>query len=378
MLINLSVFVVLLILVNWMAGVLYRSGAFSPGQVREYLPVCSREDSIAQAVKDYHQMNAKYVPYVGWVMKGEDTPTIHVNEKGIREHKPPGRVSDGAPEVFFFGGSTMWGQFVKDSKTIPALFNEYKKEFKVVNHGQIAYNSHQELISLANLYYLGERPEYVLFYDGWNDAGMFCSSEVNPPDHFKVFEFERKINGNWYNWFRSGLHELFVRNILLVGTALKEKDEKIHGASKLTMATTPYGFDCCDDPEKLELVTEGLLRNWKMAKDLVENRGGRFIALLQPVAFYGSPDIRYLGFGREEISRKDFAEKKNYEAFYDLLRRKILEKEYNTWVFDLSDSFDGQKVYIDRGHVTARGNDIIARRIAAIFDQMQAATTSEE
>jgi lysophospholipase L1-like esterase len=99
--------------------------------------------------------------------------------KGIRKSVPSyyGRTaSDDTLDIYFFGGSTMFGFNVLDHETIPSRFLQlYAKKYpsgkpvRVVNLGTPTYYSYQELVQLSNLVYNGSRPDVLVFLDGIND-----------------------------------------------------------------------------------------------------------------------------------------------------------------------------------------------------------------
>jgi len=89
---------------------------------------------------------------------------------------------------------------------------------------------------------------------------------------------------------------------------------------------------------------------------LVEASGGRFIAILQPVSSVGKPRREYLPPQPEWDLR--------YHRAYGRIRSRI-KAEGEGWAYDFSTAFDGDEApYIDSFHVSARGNAIIAERMA--------------
>lgn len=113
---------------------------------------------------------------------------------------------------------------------------------------------------------------------------------------------------------------------------------------------------CDRDPARAAAVASHLLRNWEIARTLVQSYGGRFIGILQPVSGAGSPQIEHLDL--------DPAITTNYAATYAEIR-PLLRKRNLAWTWDLSDSFDiDRPLYIDHAHVIGDGNGLIAARIA--------------
>jgi hypothetical protein len=102
-----------------------------------------------------------------------------------------------------------------------------------------------------------------------------------------------------------------------------------------------------------------MMKNWEMAHEIVTNRGGKFIAVLQPAAYIGAPRTDHLKLD-EELG-------KNFKEVYRQIQLKIAERKH-PWIYDLSDSFDGDEyVFIDFCHVSPNGNEIIAREISNII-----------
>ena len=95
---------------------------------------------------------------------------------GVREsHQAVGEDAD-VPEVWFLGGSTMWGEGQRDDHTIPSeiarLADEAGTPIRVVNLGERGYVSRQELELFDRELFLREAPDLAVFYDGTNDMNV--------------------------------------------------------------------------------------------------------------------------------------------------------------------------------------------------------------
>ncbi|HET9487322.1 MAG TPA: hypothetical protein VFO54_07810, partial [Chryseosolibacter sp.] len=169
--INIAVFAVLLVALNWACGVYLKKTTRSR---RAELPNYAMEQEHAKAVfADYNRIQHRYEPFVGWKTLPYNGKTTHISAEGLRTHQAA-RAVDSGKVVRFFGGSTMWGEGSDDQHTIPALFNALNPDVKVFNHGQLAYNTRQELDDLISVYSRNEKTEIVIFYDGVNDAAFLC------------------------------------------------------------------------------------------------------------------------------------------------------------------------------------------------------------
>jgi hypothetical protein len=111
-------------------------------------------------------------------------------------------------DIYFFGGSTMFGFNVLDYETIPSQFVQLYKEkypdgksIRVHNYGTPTYYSYQELILFTNLIYNGHKPDIVVFLDGINDF-WFATAAYYRQSYFsyvfrQVFEKGLKTNGKF-------------------------------------------------------------------------------------------------------------------------------------------------------------------------------------
>ncbi|MCE7862671.1 MAG: hypothetical protein DYG99_03915 [Bacteroidetes bacterium CHB5] len=344
--INLAIFLVLLIVVNWGCG-LYMSGL--GGEKRNELPNYADDRQLAKDIfHDYHQVSHRYKPFTEWQMLPYAGKTLTIDETGYRVHQPPAKTEAG-PVVRFFGGSTMWGEGADDAHTIPALFHSKFKKGTVANHGQLAYNSRQGLETLITLYAQGKQTDVAVFYDGVNDAAFLCPTEINElPGHRLVPMFQNKIYGGKKQVALTILNNLFTENVLLVIRHLKNVNNQNKGLYN------------CADAEKGKEVARMLVETWEMANALVTSRGGKFIAVLQPASYLGKPRLDHLELN-EELGV-------NFRFVYNEVKRLMAERNH-TWFVDMTDAFDGdQYIYIDFCHVTAAGNEIIADRVNKILE----------
>ena len=166
--INVVTFLVLLFIVNWLVGIYLKRTQTT----RDALPNYDNDREHAKAIfRDYNSIKHEYYPFVGWKMLKYKGPTTTIDENGYRLHTSR---ANGKPQrtVHFFGGSTMWGEGSDDEHTIPALYNTRFPTDTVVNHGQLAYNTRQEVDALISLYSKKINPDLVVFYDGVNDAAF--------------------------------------------------------------------------------------------------------------------------------------------------------------------------------------------------------------
>jgi len=345
--INLVSFVVLLFIVNWLAGYFIKK----PAQATRYeLPNYEQDREYAKEVfRDYNSVKHEYYPFVGWKTKPYSGKTTHIDETGERIHTPPANNASPEKKVRFFGGSTMWGEGSDDQNTIPALFNQKFPKYKVHNHGQLAYNTRQELDALINLYSKNDKTDLVIFYDGVNDAAFLCPKEIDElPAHRLVPMFRDKIYVGKSKIVKEALYKAFLENLFRLMRQRSNAEKE-----------SPY--DCLSTPGKAEEIAEIMMKNWELAHRIVTESGGKFIAILQPAAFIGNPRTDHL--------EQDDDFKKNFSEVYRLIKIKIAERQH-PWIYDLSNQFDGNEyIFIDFCHVSPNGNKLMADAIAGIVEK---------
>ncbi len=338
--INLAIFLVLLFLVNLFVGIYLKS---SNNKSRADLPNYEDDKGYARKIfEDYNKVQQLYEPFVAWKTKPYQGETTNINKNGIRETIKVPHVSDSAKVIRFFGGSTLWGEGADDNSTIPSIFQKLNSEYKVYNHGQLAYNSRQNLDALISLYEEGKKSDVVIFYDGVNDAAFLCPTDVDVPGHRLVPMFRGKLYTSYFNIVKEAIGKIFFDKLILL-------------SKKLSPAERDEMYNCVSSTAKAEAVADFMLTNWEIAHDIVTSRGGRFYAVLQPSAYIGNPRTDHLDLGPVLGD--------NFKEIYKLFYQKIKEKQY-PWVSDLSTSFDGDEyIFIDFCHVSPNGNQIMANQI---------------
>ncbi len=118
------------------------------------------------------QTRVRWLPYSYWVVAPFDGQFIHVDKSGLRRTVSEALAS-GLSSVYFFGGSTVWGEGARDAYTIPSqvsqLLAQDERRAVVRNYGQTGYVSGQDLILFQRQLALGNAPDVAVFYQGFND-----------------------------------------------------------------------------------------------------------------------------------------------------------------------------------------------------------------
>jgi lysophospholipase L1-like esterase len=283
------------------------------------------------------KLSTKYISYIEW-RRDHSSGTL-VNVVGPYRQRltvnPPAAAD--AKEVYFFGGSTMWGTGVSDRNTIPSQFAEIAA-LHAENFGEAAYVAHQSLLLLIQVLEDGRRPNLVVFYDGVNDVSHKCRTEVSPTSHVREPYFEERLSAptDSFRYYFQPVINVFR------GSPVGVRSGR---------------YDCVSNPRKAEAIAENLVRDWTMAKIIVEAYGGQFVGILQPVS--------YLTPGAKPPLWTDPEQGAQFAAVYPLIRQKLSAGEHQ---FDVVSALDGHgSSYTDFCHLDSSGNRIMAEAILKVL-----------
>ncbi len=142
----------------------------------DYRPLSFIDDGEAPTAEEFWegqgQTKVRWLPYSYWAVESYESEFINVNKIGLRETLSLVEGAN-APKVYFFGGSTAWGEGARDAYTIPSqvarLLADRDTPAAVLNYAQTGYVSTQDLILFQRQLALGNLPDLAVFYQGFND-----------------------------------------------------------------------------------------------------------------------------------------------------------------------------------------------------------------
>ncbi len=265
-------------------------------------------------------------PYVG--------PTPHDRSGRYLNIRDQVRVSYGdddaaGPVVWFFGGSTVFGEGQRDDHTIPSevarLAEADGHPIRAVNFGVQADSDYQSMLRLEQALALRRPlPDLVVFYDGANEVTQHLSQPStdapqyyqgiggpsSPPEEASVFE----------TWCRAGT------TLRAVGLCDRTEADALPAAPAVLV----------------DQITGVYARGLGLARDLAEGAGARFASFFQPAAYY------------QQV------------PFIDDVRARL-----PAGTIDVSDALDGaagQATYFDPVHTNEEGAKIVA---AALYGHLR-------
>lgn len=142
------------------------------------------------------QMTVRWLPYNYWTTAPFDGEYINIDSQGIR-FTPSFTEDNSAQKIYFFGGSTMWGEGARDAYTIAGHVAQFldaeNQPQHVINYGQTGYVSTQDLILFQTQLGLDNVPDIAIFYQGFNDVySAYLQSSAGLPyrEHQRVSDVE--------------------------------------------------------------------------------------------------------------------------------------------------------------------------------------------
>ncbi len=311
-------------------------------------------------------------PYVYWRRGLTETETVNIDASGIRKTwLPDSPAADGQTlRIWAFGGSTMWGNGSPDNETIPSqLAKQLAAEniyAEVTNFGELGYVTTQNLIMLQRALLEREKPDIVIFYDGFNDT---FSAYQQRQAGLTMNEFRRRFEFN-LRFRKSDLAADTYRTFFPFLSTLTGRAGRVYaglvgevvqtGPAMEALAHGPYPLT---DDEYTALAAEVIKyygANLKYAAQLCRDNGITFYGYWQPSIFH-----KQLLTQEEQMvaSAKDAAFP-NFKNMYlraeEFLHNSALMSRL--WFKDLGEAFinDPDPHFYDEIHIDPEGNKEIA------------------
>lgn len=180
-------------------------------QGQEWAGTLARESDKPHRDQIYHQ-------YLTWRSKPVQGQFVNIDRDAGRKTWNPPNLTSEAITIFLFGGSAAWGYGARDDHTIASrlsqLLNARNPRFRVFNYGEPAYTFTQGVFYLITKLREGLRPDYVIFYDGFNDVyGAYQSGKAGTLHN--VAQMREKLESRPRQLYWKAVTEWFTENIYL-------------------------------------------------------------------------------------------------------------------------------------------------------------------
>lgn len=144
--------------------------------------------------QEFAALPVDYAPFIG----PREAPVRgrYINSAdGIRaSYLPVGADDDDALTIWFFGGSTLWGEGQRDEYTIPSqvarLAEREGVPLRVVNYGIRGYTAFQEYLVFEQELARRPPPDLAVFYHGINETYSLLESPDNLGEQPSIFQLE--------------------------------------------------------------------------------------------------------------------------------------------------------------------------------------------
>ncbi len=319
--------------------------------------------------RELQKLGERWEPFVYFRQKPFSGQTIHLGPDGLRATWSPSPAKAGGKptKIWVLGGSCAWGFGSRDDETIPSRLarrlDEQGHAVEVRNFAELGYVSTQEVVGLLRAVQSGERPDVVIFYDGFNDV---ASALLENQAGVSMNEINRKRE---FNLLQSPPRLLIAALVHVVrNSATLRFAQSIRARSGLSTSTGHPAPGADQSARLAEDVLRLYAANQQLAEALGRAYGFRCLFFWQPSLF---TKPRRTPFEEEERQKYTWLEPimratadaipssphlRDRPAFHDLTR-----------LFD----DDPSLIYIDYCHTTESANarlaDAIAREVVPLL-----------
>jgi lysophospholipase L1-like esterase len=271
---------------------------------------------------------------------------IHIDANGFRV--TPSNPQKTAPQLWFFGGSVMWGTGSKDEGTIPALIASARTDLRALNFAESGYVAQQSHTAFtAALRCEGAVPAAAVFLDGANDVyAALQSGHAGWPQNEGNRAAEFNVSRKPAPLFRALLGQLKGLQAL---------------AAKLQ--TQP----ALDIDALAKEIARSYLASIEQTRAVAALRRIPVLFLWQPTLFEKAP----LSAVEQGLLGNELVQHQNLQMATTAYLRQALLQNPQPDVMVLSDVFKGlnQSVFFDFVHIGQTGNQAIAEPVLAWLKQ---------
>src|SRR5947208_3960397 len=319
----------------------------------------------------------RYYPYVGWRRAPFKGKTIEIDQNGVRV-TPGADCSAKSFKVFTFGESSMWGTGSPNWGTIPANLQKGLEKLRqgpvcVMNFAESAYVSTQDVIMLLVQLRSGNVPDLVLFYSiGGDIAAAYQSGRAGVPANLDQIaaRFERRQERSA---FVDQLRSTYAYSLIdqLIGKLTIANPQQKEPTPNELVTYESMGIDV----SKLsDLIMQDYLGNYKIVSALAQKYGFKYFFFAPPIVSLGNKPLTPEEQEMKYRLESDVAIYKLFTAVYQTIERESSKYQNLYSMVHIFDRYDSL-IWIDEGHVTPIGNQVIAERM---LDVIQARSSAEK
>jgi len=281
-------------------------------------------------------------------------------------------------KVFTFGESSMWGTGSPSWGTIAANLQKGLEKLRqgpvcVMNFAESAYVSTQDVIMLLLQLRSGNVPDVVLFYNiGGDIPAAYQSGRAGLPANLDEIaaRFERRREPpTFVDWLKS-TYSYDLINQLIGKLTIANPQQKKPTPGELVN----YESMGIDAAKLSDSIVQDYLGNYEIVGALAQKYGFKYFFFLPPLVSLGNKPLTPEEQEMKHMMESDVALYKLFTAVYQTIERESSNYQNVYSMVHVFDRYDGL-IWIDEGHVTPIGNQLIAKRM---LDIIQARSSDEK
>lgn len=176
-----------------------RQVAVERSVARASLPAFDDEPWARPLLEETEEVEYRFEPFVISRAEPYEGRYVTVTDQGRRTYQPAA-LPAGAPTVWFFGGSTTYGEGQRDLHTIPSevarLAESAGTPVRAVNYGERGWVLWQEVLLFEQELAVRPPPDVVVFYDGSNELNVQVEQGGGQPTVYNADDYRRLVEGD--------------------------------------------------------------------------------------------------------------------------------------------------------------------------------------
>lgn len=223
-------------------------------EVEGQIPLDPRADGEAMAAypwrdayfDELNSLSYEYSPYVLGRLGTNRGEYINTTPDGRRSYVPDAAQDGDAVDIWFFGGSTMFGEGQRDEYTIPSFVARIAeargltiRPHNIAQQGLVAW---QELLIFERELARRPAPDIVVFYDGTNDYNAQLEVPDVDPVHYDAGDFWGRVDQQdlpvprnaalpeptaWQSYVETSAVTKLLRNAFGIDPASAQEDDEV-------------------------------------------------------------------------------------------------------------------------------------------------------
>jgi hypothetical protein len=272
--------------------------------------------------------------------------------------------------VFTFGASEMWGTGSPNWDTIPANLQKDLEKLRhgpvcVMNFAESAYVLMQDVIMLMMQLRSGNVPDVAIFYSiGGDIYAAYQSGQSGVPENLNQMAARFEGRGKpprFVDWLRS-TYSYSLIDQLIGKLTIANPQEKEPTPSKL-ITYESMGIDVA---KLSDLIVQDYLRNYKIVSAFAQEYGFKSFFFLPPSVSLGNKPLTSEEQEMKHETEGEVAFYKLFTAVYQTIERESSKYQNLYSMVHIFDRYDSL-LWIDDGHVTPVGNQLIAERMLDVI-----------